>query len=102
MESIKRRWYDEDPSITLAVNLLEHSAKEVQLNCAELIKSKSQDFGIYIEANQLEDSFNYFLKRWYDEEKEISDSFEYLRLMPFELQKETSLEIIEKIQGRKS
>ncbi len=98
MENTNRRWYDEDPSLALAVNLLEKSKKPHQLECATLIKTKSQDFGIYIEENKLEDAFNYFLKRWYDEDKEIADAFEYLRLMPFELQIETALEVIEKLK----
>ncbi len=102
MNNIKRRWYDEDPTISLAVSLLENSGKSDQIKCAEFIKDKSHSFNIYIPENKLEDSFNYFCKRWYDEDKEISDAFEYLKLMPFELQKETALEIIEKLQEPKS
>lgn len=94
----KRRWYDEDPAISLAINLLENTDKETQLLCAKFIKDKSHNFNIYIEENKLEDAFNYFCKRWYDEDKEIADAFEYLKLMPFELKKETALEIISKLQ----
>lgn len=97
-EFIKRRWYDEDPTVSMAVNLIENSEKAKQLECAEYIKEKSHSFNIYIEANKLEDSFNYFCKRWYDEDKEISDAFEYLKLMSFELRKETALDIINKLQ----
>lgn len=98
MTNIKRRWYDEDPTISLAVNLLEKTEKSIQLKCAQLIKEKSHSFNIYIPENKLEDAFIYLHKRWYDENKEISDAFEYLKLMPFELRKETALEIIQNIQ----
>ena len=37
-------------------------------------------------------------KRWYDKDKELADAFQYLKIMPFELQKEVSLEIIEKLE----
>lgn len=96
--NIKRRWYDEDPTVSLAVSLLENTNKANQLCCAEFIKEKSHSFNVYIEENKLEDAFNYFCKRWYDEDKEIADAFEYLKLMPFELRKETALEIINKLQ----
>lgn len=96
--NIKRRWYDEDPTVSLAVSLLENTNKANQLSCAEFIKEKSHSFNVYIEENKLEDAFNYFCKRWYDEDKEIADAFEYLKLMPFELRKETALEIINKLQ----
>ncbi len=102
MNNIKRRWYDEDPTISLAVSMLEKADKSIQLICAEFIKDKSHSFNIYIEENKLEDAFIYLCKRWYDEDKEISDAFEYLKLMPFELQKEVALEIIEKLQEKKS
>src|SRR5574344_9771 len=96
--NIKRRWYDEDATLSLAVSLLEKSDNAKRFECAEIIKQKAHDFNIYIPENKLEDSFNYFLKRWYDEDKEMSDAFQYLKMMPFELQKEVSLDIIQKMQ----
>ena len=98
MNNVKRRWYDEDPTVSLAVSLLEKIDKSKQLECAKFIKEQSHSFNIYIEANKLEESFLYLHKRWYDEDKEISDAFEYLKLMPFDLRKETALEIINKIR----
>ncbi len=96
-EFTKRRWYDEDATLSFAVGLLEKADKAVQTECAEIIIQKAHDFNIYMPENKLEDSFNYILKRWYDEDKVISDSFEYLKMMSFDLQKEISLELIEKL-----
>lgn len=71
---------------------------EKQSECAKMITQKAKDFNIHIPQNKLEEAFNYFCKRWYDHDKELADAFQYLKIMPFELQKEVSLEIIEKLE----
>ena len=63
-----------------------------------MIIQKAKDFNIHIPQKKLEEAFNYFCKRWYDKDKELADAFQYLKIMPFELQKEVSLEIIEKLE----
>ena len=88
-----QRWYDLEPTLSLAVSMMQN-AEENKLNeCIELIIQKSKDFGLYIAPNKLEEAFSYFNKRWYDKEKEVADAFQYLQIMPFELQQEVSLEI---------
>ena len=99
MESnLKQRWYDLDPTMSLAVSLMHDAPFEKQAECALLIVNKAKDFNIHIPQNKLEEAFNYFYKRWYDKDKELSTAFQYLKIMPFELQKEVSLEIIEKLE----
>lgn len=99
MESnLKQRWYDIDPTMSLAVSLMHDAPSERQIECAKLIIRKAHDFNIHIPQNKLEEAFNYFCKRWYDKDKELADAFQYLKIMPFELQKEVSLEIIEKLE----
>ena len=101
MESnLKQRWYDLDPTMSLAVSLMHDAQFEQQTECAKMIIKKAHDFNIYIEKNKLEDAFNYFCKRWYDKDREIADAFQYLQIMPFDLQKEVSLEIIEKLEQK--
>ena len=75
------------------------AAPEKQSECAKMIIQKANDFNIHIPQNKLEEAFNYFCKRWYDKDKELADAFQYLKIMPFELQKEVSLEIIEKLES---
>jgi len=100
MESnLKQRWYDLDPTMSLAVSLMHDAAPEKQSECAKMIIQKANDFNIHIPQNKLEEAFNYFCKRWYDKDKELADAFQYLKIMPFELQKEVSLEIIEKLEA---
>ena len=101
MESnLKQRWYDLDPTMSLAVSLMHDAQPDKQSECAKLIIRKAQDFNIHIPQNKLEEAFNYFWKRWYDKDKELADAFQYLQIMPFELQKEVSLEIIEKLEQK--
>ena len=100
MESnLKQRWYDIDPTMSLAVSLMHDAGAELQSECAKMIIQKAQDFNIHIPKNKLEEAFNYFCKRWYDKDKELADAFQYLKIMPFELQKEVSLAIINKLES---
>ena len=97
--NLKQRWYDLDPTMSLAVSLMHDASHEKQSECAKLIMEKAQDFNIHIPQNKLEEAINYFCKRWYDKDKELADAFQYLKIMPFELQKEVSLELIEKLEA---
>lgn len=96
--NLKQRWYDIDPTMSLAISLMHDAQPVKQSECAKMIIRKAKDFNIHIPQNKLEEAFNYFCKRWYDKDKELADAFQYLKIMPFELQKEISLEIIEKLE----
>ena len=63
-ENIKRRWYDEDTTVSLAVSMLEKTNKANQLKCAELIKEK---FG--------EKSESEYKKLVWEDIKEINKTF---------------------------
>ena len=95
--NLKQRWYDLDPTMSLAVSLMHDAEPEQQSECAKMIIQKAKDFNISIPQNKLEEAFNYFCKRWYDKDRELADAFQYLKILPFELQKEVCLEIIEKL-----
>jgi len=91
---MNKRWYDIDPTVSLAVSLMRNSNINNQYKCADLILKKSKDNGLDLSENILTDAFNYVLRRWYDTDQKIAESFEYLKLMPEELQRETALELI--------
>lgn len=95
---MNKRWYDIDPTVSLAVSLVRNANIMAQYKCADLIVQKSKDNGIDQTENILTDAFNYVLRRWYDTDQKIAEAFEYLKLMPSELQKETALEIINLLQ----
>ena len=93
-----KRWYDIDPTVSLAVSLMRNANIISQYKCADLIVNKSKNNGIDMSDNILVDAFNYVLRRWYDTDQKIAESFEYLKQMPEELQKETALELISLLQ----
>ena len=95
---MNKRWYDVDPTVSLAVSLMRNANIMTQYKCADYIVSKSKEHGIDLSENILTDAFNYVLRRWYDTDQKISEAFEYLKLMPLELQKELSLELINLLQ----
>ena len=95
---MNKRWYDIDPTVSLAVSLMRNANIMSQYKCADLIIKKSKDFGLDLSENIITDAFNYVLRRWYDTDQKIAESFEYLKLMPEEVQKETALELIKLLQ----
>ena len=95
---MNKRWYDVDPTVSLAVSLMRNANIMTQYKCADLIIKTSKDNGIDLSDNILTDAFTYVLRRWYDTDQKIAESFEYLKLMPETLQKEVALDIINFLQ----
>ncbi len=93
-----KRWYDIDPTVSLAVSLMRNANIMTQYKCADLIVKKSKDNGIDLADNILTDAFTYVLRRWYDTDQKIAESFEYLKSLPEELQKEVALDLINLLQ----
>ena len=93
-----KRWYDLDPTISLAVSLMRNSNITTQYKCADLIINKSKENGIDLSDNIITDAFNYVLRRWYDTDQKIAESFEYLKSLPPEIQKEVALDVINLLQ----
>ena len=93
-----KRWYDVDPTVSLAVSLMRNANIMTQYKCADLIVKKSKNNGIDLVDNILTDAFTYVLRRWYDTDQKIAESFEYLKSLPEELQKEVALDLINLLQ----
>ncbi len=93
-----KRWYDVDPTVSLAVSLMRNANILTQYKCADLIIKTSKDNGIDLSENILTDAFTYVLRRWYDTDQKIAESFEYLKLLPIEIQKSVALDIINLLQ----
>ena len=91
---MNKRWYDIDPTVSLAVSLMRNANIMSQYKCADLIVAKSKENGIDLSNNIITDAFNYVLRRWYDTDQKIAESFEYLKLMPEDIQKDVAHEII--------
>lgn len=95
---MNKRWYDMDPTVSLAVSLMRNANIMTQYKCADLIIKKSHDNGIDLSENILTEAFNYVLRRWYDTDQKIAEAFEYLKIFPEAIQKETALDIINLLQ----
>ena len=93
-----KRWYDVDPTVSLAVSLMRNANIMTQYKCADLIIKTSKENGIDISENVLTDAFTYVLRRWYDTDQKIAEAFEYLKLLPEEIQKSVALQIIKLLQ----
>ena len=97
-----KRWYDVDPTVSLAVSLLRNASDETQLDCADYIIDYAREHNITLKSSTLNDAFNYILRRWYDKDKRISEAFEYFQHAALEMQKEISLEVISMLQFSES
>ena len=93
-----KRWYDVDPTVSLAVSLMRNANIMTQYKCADLIINTSKENGVDISENILTDAFTYVLRRWYDTDQKIAESFEYLKLLPEEVQKDVALRLIKLLQ----
>lgn len=93
-----KRWYDVDPTVSLAVSLIRNSNEQTQVKCADFIIEYATKNGVELHNNSLNNAFNYILRRWYDKDKRIAESFEYFQTAPLEIQKEISLEVINFLQ----
>ena len=81
-----KRWYDVDPTVSLAVSLMRNANIMTQYECIDLAD------------NILTDAFTYVLRRWYDTDQKIAEAFEYLKCLPIDVQKEAALQIINLLQ----
>ena len=52
-----KRWYDIDPTVSLAVSLMRNANIMTQYKCADLIVTKSKENGIDLSDNILTDAF---------------------------------------------
>lgn len=93
-----KRWYDIDPAISLSVSLIQNANEKSQIKCAEFIIDYAKQRNITLKPTNLNDAFNYILKRWYDKDAAISEAFGYFESSPEDVQKEIALEIINILQ----
>ena len=101
MEQQHQRWYDLEPTVSLAVSLLKNASQENRDECCDLIISYAKDYNISL-PNDVFTNFNYVLKRWYDEDKKCSEALEYLHIAPFQTQREIAFKVIQFLEENES
>ena len=90
----KQRWYDKEPTLSLAVSLIQNSSVGLQVQCAEFITQKAQDYGVVLNTN-LFGAFNYVLHRWYDQSEPLSEAFGYLKEADDDTRKQIAIAVID-------
>lgn len=94
---MNKRWYDKEPTLSLAISLMKNESVNIQVSCAQIITQKAQDLGVTRNSNLL-DAFNYVILRWYETDDRINEAFEYLKASSDEIRKEIAIELIEYLQ----
>lgn len=95
---MQKRWYDLDPTVSLAVSLMKGANEQTQLQCADYIINKAKSLGVKSKENALNEAFTYILRRWYDKDKRIQEAFEYFQSSPPDVQREIALELLDVLQ----
>jgi len=93
-----KRWYDFDPTIALAVNLLERADETIKFECLEYIIKKAKNLGIKNE-NDINTDFNFVWQRRADSLSEFHNALEYMKKMDNLTQKEVALEILKMLNN---
>ena len=94
---MNKRWYDNDPVVKLAVNLLEESTKEIRDRASDYIIERSNNSGYVLAIS----NYEYFWQRWQDNNIKHFLAMEYLKLVDEETRTEICTEIVNFIQGTK-
>jgi len=94
---MQNRWYDVDPTVSLAMNLFRNLDEASQSACAEFIIERAQNKGVELEGD-LKVNFNYFWRRWYDTNEKVFESLQYFKIASPDIQKELSLDVINYIK----
>lgn len=96
-----KRWYDLDPTVSLAVNLFEHATDNVKMYIANYIIEEAKNRGARLNLSRKE-NFDYVWKRWQDSDEKMFEAMEYFKIIDFESKKQLSLEIIDYIRNVKN
>lgn len=95
---MNKRWYDKEPTLSLAISLLQNSSVEVKHGCADLIIELAMKNGVVI-PNDIKNAIEYLLRRWYDRDEILSQAMEYLKNSTEQQRKEIALKVIEYLQN---
>jgi len=87
------RWYDKDPTVSLAVSILRSTSTENQKIVADFMLKKLQDSGVEI-ITATKPKFLFLGRRWYDDIEVLQKAMESMKNASLEIQKELSLEMI--------
>ena len=97
-KNMNQRWYDKEPTLSLAISLLQNSNVEVRTKCADMVIEMAMKNGVVL-PNDIKNAIEYLLRRWYDKDEILSQAIEYIKNSNEKLRKEIALAIIEFLQN---
>jgi hypothetical protein len=91
--SDNKRWYDLDPTISLAVSIIRNANEANQALIANFIIEQASQNGI-IYKKEAASFFDFIKKRWYDSNDKLYEALECIRNAPIVLQKKLAVDAI--------
>ena len=88
-----KRWYDTDPTLSLAVSMLKNADDEKQNSVCEVTQNKIKEMGI--KTGDKFTVFKIFDKRWYDEKENLYNLLETIRCCDEDEKREIAIFIID-------
>ncbi len=88
-----KRWYDTEPTLSLAISMLKNASEDKQDSVCELVQKKFDEMNI--KPNEKFVVFRIFDKRWYDEKENLYNLLETLRCCNAENRRAIALCIID-------
>ena len=93
-----QRWYDKEPTLSLAVSLLQNSELEVRHKCADLAIEIAMKNGVVL-PNDIKSAVEYLMRRWYDKDEILSQAMEYIKNSNENLRKQIAISMINFLQN---
>ena len=93
-----QRWYDKEPTLSLAVSLLQNSELEVRHKCADLAIEIAMKNGVVL-PNDIKSAVEYLMRRWYDKDEILSQAMEYIKNSNENLRKQIAISMIDFLQN---
>lgn len=91
---MNKRWYDADPVITNAINLIQNSDDEKKNEMANFIIQEAKSLGTEPDIEIGQNNFDCFWHKRQDENAKYFIALEYLKAMEDEAKREISFKII--------
>ncbi|MBP3924323.1 hypothetical protein J6E39_03685 [bacterium] len=92
------RWYELDPTVYMAISMIEMADFPMQVKCAKFILKKIDNLSDdYVLKNiiALSEAQIHPKNRWYDKNELISKAFDYLKHVPAQNQKLISQNVLD-------
>ena len=95
---MNQRWYDKEPTLSLAISLLQNAKESERHSCADMVIEMAMKNGVVL-PNDIKNAIEYMVRRWYDKDEILSQALEYIKNSNEKLRKEIALSIIEFLQN---